>query len=389
MSTSALSDNYDIVRLLGEGANGKTWLAVKRDTHEKVAVKQLRLSKIQNMKSYELFEREVEVLKSVESIGVPKYYDCVKNEDGDICLVQQYIEAPSLMTYIEEHGTLPEKIVIEVMLQVTSILISLQTQYAPPIVHRDIKPSNILCEIDMKKETVSKLYLIDFGAVANPQKKSSGSTVAGTFGYMSPEQLLGDVTIQSDYYALGATALHCLCGIAPYELPTDMFSIQLDDVFDKLASSASPQMRRMIAILLAPVASDRPKNARSLRDMLRNVRDGRMPEISQEESICDQYLRSLQENRTDVNTYVIKSSDMARWAVSHALARRVATISINGTSVSCIEYTFEVLDETWSGVCPVNDVITKNENYQKSKFPFDITICYDPSNPRYNCLYKK
>ena len=71
MSTSALSDNYDIVRLLGEGANGKTWLAVKRDTHEKVAVKQLRLSKIQNMKSYKKdvldnLERQKNLLEDIE-----------------------------------------------------------------------------------------------------------------------------------------------------------------------------------------------------------------------------------------------------------------------------------------------------------------------------------
>ena len=389
MSTVALSDNYEIVRLLGEGANGKTWLAIKRDTNEKVAVKQLRLSKVQKLKSYELFEREVEVLKSVASTGVPKYYDCVQNEEGDICLVQQYIEYPSLMSYIEKNGVLSEKIVIQLMLQVTSILISLQTQYAPPVVHRDIKPSNILCEIDVKKETVDKVYLIDFGAVANPQKKSSGSTVAGTFGYMSPEQLLGDVTIQSDYYALGATALHCLCGVAPYALPTNMFSIQLYEVFNQLMPSSTPQMRRMIEILLAPQLTDRPKNARILRDMLRNVRDGRMPDVAEGESICDNYLRSLQENRTDVNTLTIKSSDMAKWMVTHALARRVESRSVGNETMMCIEYTFEVLDQTWSGLCPVNESITKNENYKNNKYPFDITIIYDPSNPRYNCLYKK
>ena len=348
MDNSELSAKYEIIRLLGEGANGKTWLASKRDTGDKVAIKQLRFSKLDNLKSYELFERETEVLKSVDVLGVPKYYECLMTNDGEVCLIQQYIEFPSLLSYIDEMGVLDEKCVLSLMIMLTDILIALHTQYSPPIVHRDIKPSNILCHLNAHTGLFDKVYLIDFGAVANPQKKSSGSTVAGTFGYMSPEQLLGDVTTQSDFYALGATAIHCLCGIAPYKLPTDTFTIRLAPVFEEKAPTTSPEMRKLIEILVAPDAADRPKNARILRE--------------------------------DLHSLIVKSVDMARWLVTHALVRAIR--EVNGHS--CFEYTFETLNATWAGVCPVSDETMKKKHYHERTLPFEISVSYDPTNPRYN-----
>lgn len=380
MDNSELSAKYEIIRLLGEGANGKTWLASKRDTGDKVAIKQLRFSKLDNLKSYELFERETEVLKSVDVLGVPKYYECLMTNDGDVCLIQQYIEFPSLLSYIDEMGVLDEKCVLSLMMMLTDILIALHTQYSPPIVHRDIKPSNILCHLNAHTGLFDKVYLIDFGAVANPQKKSSGSTVAGTFGYMSPEQLLGDVTTQSDFYALGATAIHCLCGIAPYKLPTDTFTIRLAPVFEEKAPTTSPEMRKLIEILVAPDVADRPKNARILREYLRNVKDGRMPQDNTGGSICDDYLRSLSETHGDVNSLIVKSVDMARWLVTHALVRAIR--EVNGHS--CFEYTFETLNATWAGVCPVSDETMKKKHYHERTLPFEISVSYDPANPRYN-----
>ncbi|MBQ8035831.1 MAG: serine/threonine protein kinase, partial [Proteobacteria bacterium] len=58
-----LAHKYRYIDLLGEGANGKTYLARTTLNDERVAIKALKLSQIENFKSLDLFQREAEVLE--------------------------------------------------------------------------------------------------------------------------------------------------------------------------------------------------------------------------------------------------------------------------------------------------------------------------------------
>ena len=257
---------YRFIRQIGEGANGITYLAVERVSGEKVAVKQLK--KVDDFKSFDLFRREVETMKSVDIDGVPKYIDYIERSGSldDYYLVQEYIDGQSLLEYIEnlnKNGkTVSEHIVWDFALRMLSILTSLETEYQPPIIHRDIKPSNILVTQD------NAFYLIDFGAVANPERKSLNSTIAGTQGYMAPEQLMGDCTVQSDYYGLGATMLHLLTGVAPYKIDNEGMKLLFEQVIDERAPKTSRRMREVLARLLAVKPEDRPKNCQELSNLV-------------------------------------------------------------------------------------------------------------------------
>lgn len=252
-----LRRKYRFIRQIGEGANGITYLAVERVSGEKVAVKQLK--KVDDFKSFDLFRREVETMKSVDIDGVPKYIDYIERSGSldDYYLVQEYIDGQSLLEYIEnlnKNGkTVSEHIVWDFALRMLSILTSLETEYQPPIIHRDIKPSNILVTQD------NAFYLIDFGAVANPERKSLNSTIAGTQGYMAPEQLMGDCTVQSDYYGLGATMLHLLTGVAPYKIDNEGMKLLFEQVIDERAPKTSQRMREVLARLLAVKPEEPPQ----------------------------------------------------------------------------------------------------------------------------------
>jgi hypothetical protein len=74
------------------------------------------------------------------------------------------------------------------------------------------------------------VYLVDFGAVQDRAAAEGATfTVVGTYGYAPLEQLGGRATPASDLYALGATLIHLLTGVAPADLPQQNGRIQFAD----------------------------------------------------------------------------------------------------------------------------------------------------------------
>ena len=97
-------------------------------------------------------------------------------------------------------------------------------QLNPLVIHRDIKPSNLILGKD------NHIYLIDFGAVqAQGAMTGVTFTVVGSSGYAPLEQFWGRAVPASDIYALGATLIHLLTGIAPVDLPHKDSQIQFSD----------------------------------------------------------------------------------------------------------------------------------------------------------------
>ena len=77
---SALDGRYQCRKLLGEGTQGRTWLATEIATNRDVALKELKF--LEDFKQLELFEREAKVLKSIDVPFVPKLYECIMPKDG-------------------------------------------------------------------------------------------------------------------------------------------------------------------------------------------------------------------------------------------------------------------------------------------------------------------
>ena len=205
-------DGYTFIRKLGHGSQADVWLAQRIADSRKVAIKCLNIESVKNWKEYELFQREASVLATLDIDGVAKFYEAIDRlDDNPPCayIFQEYIEGHSLADMIKSGHRFSINAIYNIVLQLIDILQKLHT-HEPPVIHRDLKPSNILIKQDDGKD---KVYLIDFGAVANPQVQSGGSTVAGTFGYMPPEQLMGKPVPASDIYALAAVAVHLITGI--------------------------------------------------------------------------------------------------------------------------------------------------------------------------------
>lgn len=320
---SHLSHLYRTHRFLGEGANGKTWLAQNVNNGQLVVIK---LIKINDLKSIELYKREAEVLKSIQVQGVPRLYDTWISDDMNECmLIQEYIDAQSLDVPLESGRIFTEAETLDIILKVSEIVYNLQTLYTPPIIHRDIKPSNILYKEEKDGIRVS---LIDFGAVANPQKRTGGSTIAGTLGYMPPEQIVGDVAIQSDYYAIGATALHLLTGVPPYQFESELYKLKYEETLKEKAPNLSMPMKSLLDILLSTDVANRPKNADLLCRIIRYVRFSQY-----KPSLWMRVMRKIRQliKAKNADQYELKKTteDMLKWLTQKSDESAAAASNVN------------------------------------------------------------
>lgn len=221
-----LNNRYRIIRTLGGGGFGETFLAedTQMPSLRRCVIKQLKPIQ-DNPNVYQLvqqrFQREAAILEELgdSSPQIPRLYAYFL-ENGQFYLVQEYIEGQTLTAKVQEQGALSESSIKEIL---TSILPVLEYVHSKGIVHRDIKPDNILI-----RYSDGKPILIDFGAVketvgtvVTPSGNSTRSIVIGTPGFMPSEQTVGRPMFASDIYSLGLTAVYLLTTKLPQELGTN------------------------------------------------------------------------------------------------------------------------------------------------------------------------
>ena len=219
--------HYCIIRLLGEGNFGETYLAADIDRrNEEVAVKRLTFISSNPAifkKAKELFERESSVLckltDPVINNQIPKFFTYFE-ENQQFYLVQEVIQGQTLKQELRRVRMLGEDAVVELLEDVLGVL---KFIHQKGIIHRDIKPENL-----MRRNSDRKFVLIDFGAVKEEVAKTIVNTASPakgtqiyTPGYAPREQRQGDAKENSDIYALGMTAIEALTGIAAENLPED------------------------------------------------------------------------------------------------------------------------------------------------------------------------
>lgn len=224
--TALLNNRYRILKTLGRGGFGETYLT--EDTHmpsrRKCVLKQLKpMVKQPKTPSWmkERFRREAAILEELGNScdRIPQLY-AYFSEDDKFYLVQEWIEGLTLDQYWSQEGNLHRDEVRQILLQILPVL---EYVHSRRIIHRDIKPENIILRRGDKLP-----FLIDFGAVkeaiATEVNQNTGSTFSasiGTPGYMSSEQAAGRPIYSSDLYSLGLTAIFLLTGKSPHELETD------------------------------------------------------------------------------------------------------------------------------------------------------------------------
>ncbi|MEG4228888.1 ankyrin repeat domain-containing protein [Microcoleus sp. N9_B2] len=268
-----LVNHYQIKNLLGEGGSSTTYEAIDLKTNQRVALKALSLQKMNDWKVLELFEREANVLSKLNHPGIPRYLDYFYVDTPDnrcFYIVQELAQGQSLASLVESGWHASEAEIQRIATQILEILVYLHSQ-TPPVIHRDIKPENIVFKspINSHQPKDWEVCLVDFGAVQNTYYNTlmRGSTVVGTYGYMAPEQFLGQAVPATDLYGLGATLLYLLTHRSPAELPTNILERDFRSQI-QISSAFADWLKKMIA----PDLENRFNSAKEALESLRNPR---------------------------------------------------------------------------------------------------------------------
>lgn len=264
-----LNNRYKIRKELGKAVGRRTLLADDLQANCSVVIKIIIFDSDFEWTNLRLFEREGDVLKSLDHPGIPNYLDYFEidlPQTKGYALVQSYVDGQSLQDHLQSGRSFSETDVIEIAQRLLAILSYLHNQM-PPIIHRDLKPSNILLG-DRTAHSQGQLYLVDFGSVQVPFLNPSGTlTIVGTYGYMPPEQFGGRANPSSDLYSLGATLIFLMTGCHPADFPQKNMRMQ----FEAKAKHISAPVRQWLRWLTTPDLNQRPVSATDALNGLQTV----------------------------------------------------------------------------------------------------------------------
>jgi eukaryotic-like serine/threonine-protein kinase len=262
--------SYTVERRLGVGGMGEVWRAHDERLGRDVAVKLILPHPSNADERVRAFEREARAAGALNHINVLTVYD-VGDHHGAPYLVTECLEGEPLRARLGR-GALSVDAALDVALQVAR---GLGAAHARGIVHRDLKPENVFLALD------GRVKILDFGlatlhdsASASPSPElpagTTRSLVAGTAGYMAPEQVRGEaVDRRADIFALGAVLYEMLAGRRAFKGNSTLgtleavLTLQPPDLSD-VNQDVPPDLSHIVRRCLAKSPDDRFATAADL-----------------------------------------------------------------------------------------------------------------------------
>jgi hypothetical protein len=207
--TGSHAGDFQLGLVIGIGAIGEVYSAVRASDGLEVAVKLLQTNALQRSDLVERILREGMITSSLDSPYLVRVYEVGRMFDGAPFITMERLQGRDLGARLRQDGLLP-------LDQVTRLAehlgTGLQHAHDAEIIHRDLKPLNIF-EAESPEGSIWKI--LDFGI--SKLTSSSGTLtqegVVGTPGYMSPEQARGLVIDQrSDVFSMAVVLYRALTG---------------------------------------------------------------------------------------------------------------------------------------------------------------------------------
>ena len=338
LSAEGTFGDYELLEVLGQGGQGRVFLARDRRLRRRVALKILNLG-IGSDASFAVkrMEREAEVLARIDHPFICAIHE-VGRHGGTPFLAMRYVEGQTLKEEMAEcrqavdQGRIPDTGLLggddgrerteRIALFFEKISSALHRAHESGVVHRDLKPGNIMVDGD------GNPVILDFGLARDTKDDSESLTqpgdLFGTPAYMSPEQLTAShiaLDARSDTFSLTVTLFEALTLEHPFRAHNRA------ELYNRIISHDPPPPNRthpsmdrdLCAILSVGMSKDRDRrylNAQALADDLKDWREYK-PIMARSPGVFEKLRRASQ--RHPVETLSIAAT-VAILAIATALS---------------------------------------------------------------------
>ncbi|MFC6064197.1 serine/threonine-protein kinase [Streptomyces ochraceiscleroticus] len=204
---------YPLLARLGAGGMGQVYLS-RTASGRPLALKTVRSDLGAELGFEARFDREIRNSDRVRSPWSVAVVDHSAAGQRPQWLATEYVPAPSLGEWVEQHGPLPEPALLALAAELCG---ALQAVHATGLAHRDVKPGNVLLAGDHPR-------LIDFGIAraADDSRHTHTGGMIGSPGFLAPEQATGTGTAAPvDVFSLAAVLAHAATGHGPFTRPEE------------------------------------------------------------------------------------------------------------------------------------------------------------------------
>ncbi|KAK4803230.1 hypothetical protein SAY86_001433 [Trapa natans] len=196
-------EDFEILKVVGQGAFGKVFQVIKKGTSEIYAMKVMRKDKIMEKNHAEYMKAERDILTKIDHPFIVQLRYSFQTKYR-LYLVLDFINGGHLFFQLYHHGLFREDLA---RIYAAEIVSAVSHLHANGIMHRDLKPENILLDAD------GHVILTDFGLAKEFEENARSNSMCGTVEYMSPEIILGKGHDKSaDWWSVGVLLFEMLTG---------------------------------------------------------------------------------------------------------------------------------------------------------------------------------
>lgn len=231
-------DDYEIIKLISNGAYGAVYLVRHVETRQRFAMKKISKHNLIMRNQVEQVFAERDIMSFTDNPFVVSML-CSFETKKHLCMVMEYVEGGDCATLLKHIGPFPLDLA---RLYFAETVLAVEYLHSFGIVHRDLKPDNLLItalgHIKLTDFGLSKMGLMNLatslseGYYDRESQQFTDKQVYGTPEYLAPEVILKQGYAKTvDWWSLGVILYEFLIGCVPFfgETPEELFAHVIND----------------------------------------------------------------------------------------------------------------------------------------------------------------